>query len=128
MDLLPGGKFYKKQFPEISDELNKQYGNIVRFPTILQGKESIMLYDDKDIEMAFRTEGIWPSRGEVPTLVRYRKEYRQDFYKDNAGLMVEEDAKWGEFRSKVNPIMLMPKTVKRYITPVDEVAVDFLQR
>lgn len=112
----------------MSSELQKDYGDILKLPALLKDYEMIMLFNANHVETIFRTEGIWPRRIELETLTRYRRVYRKDFYKDNAGLIIEAGEKWREFRSKVNPIMMMPKTVKRYIEPIDEVAIDFVKQ
>lgn len=127
-DLLPFGKYYKKSFQDLAAGLQKEYGDLVKLPPALKDYDIIMVFNANDVETIFRTEGVWPARVEIETLTRYRREYRKDFYKDNAGLVIENGEKWKDFRTKVNPIMMMPKTVKRYIEPVDDVAIDFVKQ
>lgn len=59
--------------------------------------------------------------------MHYRKQVRTDVFKNIGGLISEQGQPWASFRSKVNPVMLQPKTVKTYIPQVDAVAVDFLE-
>lgn len=35
---------------------------------------------------------------------------------------------WYVFRNKVNAIMMQPKVIKQYITPIDNIANEFVER
>lgn len=43
-------------------------------------------------------------------------------------IFISQGPTWYETRTKVNPVMLQPKTAKKYIEPVEEIAEDFIER
>lgn len=108
--------------------LKEQYGDLVRFPGMLGRKDMILTYDPTLFGNVFRSEGAWPKRLDMETLNYYRKNFRQDIFGEVGSLLTENDEKWFKFRSKVNPVMLQPKTVKMYIEKVDEVSRELIDQ
>lgn len=125
---LPGGRYFKKKLFEMHTLVKEEYGVLTKFPGMFGRKPILITFDQNDIEKVFRTEGIQPVRNGLDTLVYYRKEYRKEQFGGNSGLITEQGDIWADQRSKVNPIMLMPKTVKKYIPGVEDVALDFIER
>ena len=57
------------------------------------GKPEIVFTNDpNDIEMVFRTEGQWPERNGIDSMVHYRKTLRPDIFGDHAGLVIDQGA------------------------------------
>lgn len=106
--------------------MQSEYGLLARFPGMLGRRDVLISFDPQDFERVYRTEGQWPLRRGLELFTYYRKNVRPDLFQNMGGLISEQGKEWAEMRSKVNPIMLQPKTVKLYIPPIDEVAVDFL--
>lgn len=108
-------------------KLREEYGPLTKMPGLFGRPPVVMSFDAKDFETIYRTEGIWPSRRGLETFVHYRKQIRPDVFKDMGGLLTEQGKAWGTLRSKVNPVMLQPKTVRSYIPQVDEIACEFVE-
>lgn len=111
---------------DLQMKLHEEYGSVIRLPGMFGRRDIIFTFDPKDFEKVYRTEGIWPERRGLETFAYYRKKVRPELFKDMGGLISEQGKQWSDLRSKVNPVMLQPKTVKSYIPPVDEVACEFL--
>lgn len=100
---------------------------MIKLPGTFGRQDIIFTFDAKDFEKIYRTEGIWPQRRGLETFTHYRTKIRPDVFKDMGGLINEEGQAWATLRSKVNPVMLQPKTVKYYIPQVDEIVCEFLE-
>lgn len=125
---LPGGSWFKKDLVTITRLMTEEYGPILIMPGMLGRTPMVLTYDEKDFEKIYRTEGVWPVRPHLNIVDHYRLVVKGKKYEQNAGLLVEDGERWYTLRTKVNPIMLMPKTVKRYLPSVDNVACDFIKR
>lgn len=125
---MPGGAWHKKDLGEQSKLASQEYGGILKMPELFGRPPLIMTQNEKDFEKIYRTEGVWPVRPHFYVIDYYRQVVRKDKYKQNAGLISEDGERWHELRSKVNPIMLKPNIVKRYIPSIDIVTTDFIQR
>lgn len=125
---LPGGKYFNQDLYDLHRLFRDEYGNLVKLRGMFGRKPIIFTFDENNIEKVFRTETVQPVRNGQDSLFYYRKELRKNVFGDMSGLVTEHGDNWQNLRSKVNPIMLMPKTVKKYIPSVDKVSVDFIER
>ncbi|CAG9800180.1 unnamed protein product [Chironomus riparius] len=125
---MPSSKYYNKPLNEMLQMFRKDYGNICYFPGFMGAKPLVMTYLPDDAEKIFRNEGRYPNRRNLESFAYYRKEHRPDLFKTSAGLAVEQDHPWHEFRTKVNQIMMQPRNVKMYIPVIDDVASDFIKK
>lgn len=91
-------------------------------------KDMIMSYDPEVFEKIFRTEGPIPDRMSLETFDYYRKHVRPDLFSKTGGLLTEHGEKWLDARSKVNPVLLQPKTVRMYIEKTDHVVMDLIEQ
>lgn len=107
-------------------DLRASYGDIVRVPTLPGRKNIIVTFDPVIYEKVFRTEGKYPVRDGIDAFVYYRKKVRPDIFGESGGLLTEDGEKWHDVRSKVNPVMLQPKTVNMYVEKTDQVAREFV--
>lgn len=108
--------------------LRNDYGEIVRIPGLLGRGDTIITFNPKMFEKVFRTEGPYPQRRGLETFTHYRKKVRPEVFGETGGLISEQGEQWFAARSKINPVMLQPKTVKMYVEKVDGVAKDFLRK
>ncbi|KAJ9596905.1 hypothetical protein L9F63_012070 [Diploptera punctata] len=105
--------------------LNKQYGNIFKIAGIPGRADIVVLFDPDDIEKVFRNEGPWPFREFGKSIEHYRftriRRYKLPLQK----YLGEE---WHNFRTKVNQIMMQPRTTELYVGTIDAVVSDFIHR
>lgn len=87
--LLPGGKLYGKSIADIQRSFNQEYGDILRIPGVFGRPDFVFIFDPNDYATVFRTEGQWPMRLGLPSLMYYRKKMRNDFFCENSGLLIE---------------------------------------
>lgn len=106
----------------------KDFGDIVRIPGFMGRSDTVLTYDPAMVELVFRTEGPLPVRRGLESFNYYRKKVRPEIFGDVGGLLSEDGDKWWAIRSKANPVLLQPKTVKMYIEKVDQVAQEFITK
>ncbi|XP_037921785.1 probable cytochrome P450 12a5, mitochondrial isoform X2 [Hermetia illucens] len=126
-DSLPGGKFTTLNLGDVMEQYRQQYGNIFKMPGMFGKPETVLVFDPKDFEAIYRTEGVWPVRPSLETVAYYRKKVRPDIF-STGGLGVEQGKEWAEFRTAVNPVMMQPKIVKQYIPQIDKFMDEFIVR
>lgn len=108
--------------------LRADYGEILKIPGLLGRGDTLITFNPKIFEKVFRTEGPYPNRRGLETFTYYRKKVRPEIFGETGGLISEQGEPWFQARSKINPVMLQPKTVKMYVEKVDSVALDFLRK
>ncbi|XP_070500423.1 cytochrome P450 CYP12A2-like [Chironomus tepperi] len=124
---IPGGKYYKKSIKEVLQAFNEEFGEAVRIPAMLGNPEVVMSYNSEYFERILRAEGNWPVRTGLDSLEYYRDTKRPEIYKDLGSLFVSHGEKWSSMRSIANPILMQPKTIKKYTTQVDDIAKEFIE-
>lgn len=123
---LKGGVYYNLPIVEMHRALRSKYGDILVLPGMLGRDPMLLTFSPVIFEKVFRTEGQYPRRRGLETFIYYRKNVRPEVFGDTGGLLTEHGEKWFDVRSKVNPVMLQPKTVKMYVEKTDQVARDFI--
>ncbi|CAD7077464.1 unnamed protein product [Hermetia illucens] len=126
-DSLPGGKFTTLNLGDVMEEYRHQYGEIYKLPGMFGKPDTTVVFDPKDFEAIYRTEGVWPVRPSLETVAYYRKKIRPDIY-STGGLGNEQGKEWAEFRTAVNPVMMKPKIVKLYVPQIDKFVDEFIVR
>ncbi|CAD7077461.1 unnamed protein product [Hermetia illucens] len=126
-DMLPGGKFKTLNLTDVLKQYRLQYGDIFKMPGMFGKPESVLIFDPKDFETIYRTEGVWPVRVSFDTITYYRRKVRPDIFSP-AGLVATQGKEWAEFRSAVNPVMMQPKIVKLYVPKLDKFIDEFIAR
>lgn len=86
---LPGGQFYKMGMVEMHRQMRKRYGDVVMFKGVFGREDIVFLFNPKDIELIFRTEGKWPYRRALEVLDEFRFKERPDLFKGIGGLIQE---------------------------------------
>ncbi|CAG9797568.1 unnamed protein product [Chironomus riparius] len=123
---LPGGRYYKKSMREMQQLFYEEYGNIMRIPAMLGRPQFIITFNPDDFETVYRVEGNWPVRMGLDSLTYYRDTKRQEIYGDLGSLFISHGEKWANIRSIANPILMQPKTIKRYVAQIDDIAKEFV--
>ncbi|XP_037910565.1 probable cytochrome P450 12a4, mitochondrial [Hermetia illucens] len=126
-DILPGGKFTTLNLPDIFEEYRQQYGEIFKMIGMFGKPDNVLVFDPKDFETIYRTEGVWPVRRGLDTVEHYRRKVRPDIF-GGGGLAIEQGKEWAEFRTAVNPVMMQPKIVKLYVPQINKFVDEFIQR
>nr|CAD7435857.1 unnamed protein product [Timema monikensis] len=107
-------------------------GNTWRLLPVLSGligrPDLLFVYDADEIERAYRSEGPTPFRPSMPCLVHYKSSVRRDFFGDLPGVVGVHGDQWREFRTRVQRPILQPRTVRKYIQPIEEVTSHFINR
>lgn len=84
---MPGGKYYKKEFPETLLNMIEENGPLVRLPSAFGKQELLVSHDPNHFEIVLRNEGPWPERFGSAVLHHHRNEYRKDFYNGTEGIV-----------------------------------------
>lgn len=64
----------------------------------------------------------------MPCLELYKSTIRNDFFGDLPGVVEVHGEPWREFRSRVQKPVLQLTTVRRYVRPLEEISVDFIEK
>lgn len=86
---LPGGEFYGKSLSDFYKITQNKYGDIFKFPGMFGKRDIIMTFNPDDFAMVYRTEGVWPFRDGLDTLVYHRNVRHADFFGSFGGLSIE---------------------------------------
>ncbi|KOX77763.1 putative cytochrome P450 49a1 [Melipona quadrifasciata] len=122
------GDFKIQAVDQVSMRLYKEFGDIVKIESLLGRPDMVFIYDANEIERIFRQEEKMPYRPSMPSLNYYKHVLRKEFFRDNAGVIAVHGESWYNFRSKVQQVMLQPRTAKMYISAIEEASLAFLQR
>nr|XP_029732297.1 probable cytochrome P450 301a1, mitochondrial [Aedes albopictus]XP_029732298.1 probable cytochrome P450 301a1, mitochondrial [Aedes albopictus]XP_029732299.1 probable cytochrome P450 301a1, mitochondrial [Aedes albopictus] len=122
------GQYKISDVAMISFLLHEHFGRIVRLGGLIGRPDLLFVYDADEIEKVYRNEGPTPFRPSMPSLVKYKSELRKDFFGDLPGVVGVHGEPWREFRSRVQKPVLQLSTVRRYVTPLEQVTEEFIDR
>ncbi|XP_058463856.1 probable cytochrome P450 301a1, mitochondrial [Malaya genurostris] len=122
------GQYKISDVAMISFLLYEHFGRIVRLGGLIGRPDLLFVYDADEIEKVYRNEGPTPFRPSMPSLVKYKSELRKDFFGDLPGVVGVHGEPWREFRSRVQKPVLQLSTVRRYVTPLEQVTEEFIDR
>ncbi|XP_060819979.1 probable cytochrome P450 301a1, mitochondrial [Bombus pascuorum] len=122
------GNFEIQAVDQVSKRLYKEYGDIVKIEGLLGRPDMVFIYDANEIERIFRQEERMPYRPSMPSLNYYKHVLRKEFFENNAGVIAVHGESWYNFRSKVQQVMLQPRTARMYISAIEEASLAFLRR
>ncbi|XP_015596996.1 probable cytochrome P450 49a1 isoform X2 [Cephus cinctus] len=88
----------------------------------------VFIYDASEIERIFRQEEKMPHRPSMPSLNYYKHVLRKEHFGNNAGVIGVHGESWYNFRSKVQQVMLQPRSARMYIGAIEEASQSFLRR
>lgn len=122
------GQYEISDIAKLSQIFYDEYGKIVRLTGLIGRPDLLFVYDVDEIEKIYRQEGPTPFRPSMPCLVHYKSVVRKDFFGSLPGVVGVHGEPWREFRTRVQKPILQPQTVRKYITPIEMVTSDFIQR
>ncbi|KAJ8675424.1 hypothetical protein QAD02_011210 [Eretmocerus hayati] len=122
------GDFKIHEVDKVSRRLHEQYGDIVKVEGLLNRPDMVFVYDADEIERIFRQEERMPHRPKMPSLDYYKHHLRKHVFSGNPGVIAVHGEGWYNFRSKVQQVMLQPRTARMYIGAIDEASQAFLGR
>uniref|UniRef100_A0A1L8E4J3 Putative cytochrome n=1 Tax=Nyssomyia neivai TaxID=330878 RepID=A0A1L8E4J3_9DIPT len=125
---LAGGQYSGVPMSEVHRSMRNTYGPIYKLRGSFGKRDIIAVFDPKDFEVVYRTEGTFPMRRGLDSITYYRRVYRKDKYPISLGLVSEQGEGWWDLRHKVNGVMMKPQVTKGYTTAVDEVSSDFVKK
>lgn len=85
--MLPGGRYHRKEFPEIMSDLHRRHGPLYRLPGILGKAEFLVSNDPTHFERVYRVEGPWPERQGKSIMDYHRSQLRKDFFQGIEGII-----------------------------------------
>ncbi|XP_020291046.1 cytochrome P450 CYP12A2-like [Pseudomyrmex gracilis] len=106
--------------------LRKNYGDIVKMDGLLNRRPCVFLFSPELCENMYRTDGPWPMRISLESLLCYRKN-REHIYRGQYGLAVSQGKPWQELRTKVNAHMMQPQAIEAHISQISEVTYEFVK-
>ncbi|XP_017039762.1 probable cytochrome P450 12e1, mitochondrial [Drosophila ficusphila] len=124
---LPGGRYKNLPVHEMFLDLNRQYGNIFRMPSVA-GTDMVLTMNPEDYEIVFRNEGQYPYRRSFEVMDYFKRVHRREIFDGSDGLTSGNGPAWGNMRSAVNPILLQPRNAKLYMKNLLQVSDEFLER
>lgn len=125
---MPGGTLHGCGALELQHFLHNKYGPIAKFPGMLGQRNAVFTFVPEHFEYVFRNEGIWPMRRNIDTFEYYRKKVRPEKFNGLGGLVSDSGDEWLKLRMAANPVMLSPKTVRSYMSGLDQISRDFVSR
>lgn len=122
---IPGiGDFADVPPLKIPGELHRRFGPLVKLEGMM-AKTKLFVAEPTAVEQIFRTEGKWPIRDGITCFEYYYKNHRKIV---DYSLGTQNGEKWQKFRSIVNQVVMQPRNVKIYVEPIDNVAIQFVER
>ncbi|KAL0112643.1 hypothetical protein PUN28_012133 [Cardiocondyla obscurior] len=121
------GEYGNANMMEQLQMLNDKYGDIVKLDKLGSRRPTVFLFSPELCEKMYRVEGVWPVRMSMETMHYYRKN-REHIYNGQYGLATSQGKLWHDFRSKVNPHMMQPRTVKAHVAQISEVTGEFVEK
>ena len=109
---------------QIAEPFQEKYGKLVRFDIPLRGP-AIWCFCPKLSEKFYRHVGARPRRPGFYALGYARS--KDEFFKDNKGLLSTQGEEWEISRKKVQGPMLRPKSAVTYTDMIEAVALDFIE-
>nr|XP_045594008.1 probable cytochrome P450 49a1 [Procambarus clarkii] len=128
---LPGmmlnKSFDSRALHKVWIDMVKQYGPILKLqqPGI---DDLVGLTNPADCEIVMRSTINNPVRIGFESIKKIRDETIDNYFEKKSGILVENGEEWWRVRSRVQTPMMKPKNVTSYLTKMDEIAVEFMDR
>nr|XP_053629407.1 cytochrome P450 302a1, mitochondrial-like isoform X1 [Cherax quadricarinatus] len=101
----------------------RQFGPIVR-ERLLEGVTLLLLFDPRDIEVMYATEGRYPMRRSHLALEKYRLDNPHMY--NTGGLLPTNGEKWWEIRRSAQKVLNRVQSVLTRLPEVNKVSCDFV--
>ncbi|XP_017041563.1 probable cytochrome P450 12c1, mitochondrial [Drosophila ficusphila] len=122
-----GGQYHQLGMDEVMRLYRKQFGDICLIPGLFGMPSTIFTFNEATFQRIYRTEGQWPVREGAEPVLHYRKNRKDEFFKDCVGLF-SNGPQWGKLRSAVNPVLMQHRNVAIYLKPMQRVNRQFINR
>lgn len=86
-NFLPGGKYANLDMNQLVLAWKNDYGPLLRMKGAFGRPDTVITHNPQDFEIAYRNEGVWPSRVGTDSLGYHRKVHRADFFQGVEGLL-----------------------------------------
>uniref|UniRef100_A0A1A9W4R6 Cytochrome P450 302a1, mitochondrial n=1 Tax=Glossina brevipalpis TaxID=37001 RepID=A0A1A9W4R6_9MUSC len=116
------GRYSWLKLHKASRDKYDKYGVIVK-ETMIPGEDIVWLYDPRDIAILLN-EKDYPLRRSHLALAKYRKD-RPHIYR-STGLLPTNGSEWWRLRSELQKEISAPKSVRSFLSDVDEITKEFL--
>nr|AZR39410.1 cytochrome P450 [Agasicles hygrophila] len=122
------GHYKIHELDKVMWSLRRDYGRIVKVSGLIGHPDLLFVFDGDEIKKVLKNEEAMPHRPSMPSLHYYKQEFQKKFFEGNEGVIGVHGPKWEAFRKQVQQYLLPPLTAKKYIEPLDMIAMDFLDR
>uniref|UniRef100_A0A1A9X3H5 Cytochrome P450 n=1 Tax=Glossina brevipalpis TaxID=37001 RepID=A0A1A9X3H5_9MUSC len=122
------GHYKINELDKVMKELHVNYGKIAKIGGLIGHPDLLFVFDGDEIRNIFKKEEKMPHRPSMPCLRHYKGQLRKDFFGDVAGLIGVHGKNWELFRQEVQQILLQPQIVKKYISPLNDIATEFMTK
>ncbi|CAB3359766.1 Hypothetical predicted protein [Cloeon dipterum] len=122
------GHYDIQKLDKIMWQLYRDFGKVVRVGGLLGHPDLLFVFDADLVEQIFRREEHMPHRPSMPSLHNYKHVLRKDFFGDTPGVIGVHGQKWHDFRVQVQQVVLQPAVARQYISPLNDIANDFMDR
>ena len=104
--------------------MHKKYGSLVRmeFPGNIR-PPMLFIFDPDMSEKCYRTSGPQPIRSGAGFFEAAQAEFHS-----TKGLLVSQKSEWWNLRSRIQQPLLRPKNLLRYIEPLEDIAMEFIDK
>uniref|UniRef100_A0A1B0G778 Cytochrome P450 n=1 Tax=Glossina morsitans morsitans TaxID=37546 RepID=A0A1B0G778_GLOMM len=122
------GHYKISKLDKVMKELHTNYGKIAKIGGLIGHPDLLFIFDGDEIRKIFKKEETMPHRPSMPCLKHYKGQLRKDFFGDVAGLIGVHGKTWELFRQEVQQILLQPQIAKKYVSPLNDIATEFMAR
>jgi cytochrome P450 len=122
------GEYSISEIAKISFQLHQDFGEICKVTNVLGREDMVFVFNADEIEKCYRSQDPIPYRPSMPTLIKYKSEIRENFFGDVGGLISVHGEPWRKFRSRVQNPCLQMKTLRQYVSPLEGVTNEFIER
>uniref|UniRef100_A0A1A9ZGA2 Cytochrome P450 n=1 Tax=Glossina pallidipes TaxID=7398 RepID=A0A1A9ZGA2_GLOPL len=122
------GHYKISKLDKVMKELHTNYGKIAKIGGLIGHPDLLFIFDGDEIRKIFKKEETMPHRPSMPCLKHYKGQLRKDFFGDVAGLIGVHGKNWELFRQEVQQILLQPQIAKKYVSPLNGIATEFMAR
>ncbi|KAK4317345.1 hypothetical protein Pmani_011567 [Petrolisthes manimaculis] len=134
LGVLPGfmfdqftGELKGNKIHEYFLKLHKTYGPVFRMENPVN-PSMVVVTRPEDCETMVRATMDNPIRDGFTSLKKIREDTLDDYFEGKSGILAENGEEWWRVRSRVQTPMMKAKNVNSFITPMDEVTLEFTDR
>lgn len=122
-----GMSFSPNKIHKLLEGLIQKHGPMVRLETP-QFPPAVLVINPDHIKAMIRATMDNPVRYGFLSLKKIRLEMEDDYFEGKTGVLSENGEEWWRVRSRVQTPMLKSKNVVSYLSQVDQITLDFIER